>query len=62
MPEVATAGRLSSGLCVQSLSRVDAAVLLVVIALGYIFRVWSIFRQVACSIGGVTHGACFDSS
>ena len=43
----------------QSLSGVDAAVLLVAIVLEYIFRVCSVFRQVVCAVGGVTRGACF---
>ena len=41
------------------MSGVDAVVLLVAIVLEYTFRVWSVFRQVACAIGGVTHGARF---
>ena len=41
------------------MSGVDAAVLLVAIVLEYTFRVWSVFGQVACAIGGVTRGACF---
>ena len=42
----------------KSLSGVDAAVLLVAIALEYAFRVWSVFQQFACAIGGVTRGTC----
>ena len=49
-------------MCGQSFSGVDAAVLLVAIVLEYTFRVWSVFRQVACAIGGVTRGARFASS
>ena len=41
------------------LSGVDATVSLVAIVLEYTFRVWSVFGQVACAIGGVTRGACF---
>ena len=37
----------------------DEAVLLVAVVLEYTFRVWSVFRQVACAIGSVTCGACF---
>ena len=44
------------------MSGVDAAVLLVVIVLEYTLRVWSVFRQVARAIGGVTRDACFASS
>ena len=43
----------------QSLSGVDAVVLLEAFVLEYTFRVWSVFQQVACAIGGVTRGACF---
>ena len=43
----------------QSLSGVDAAVLLVAAVLEYTFRVWSVFRQVARAIGGATRGVCF---
>ena len=46
MPVVATAGCSSSRLCVDRvLSGVDAVVLLVAIALEYIFRVWSVLRK-----------------
>ena len=44
--------------CRQSLSGVDADVLLVDIALECAVRVWSVFRHVACAIGGVARGAC----
>ena len=44
-------------MCGQSLSGVDAAVLLVLIVLEYTLRVWSVFRQVASAIGGVARGA-----
>ena len=59
MPDAAIAGGSAEVVCEQSLSGVDAAVLLVVIVLEYTFRVWSVFRQVACAIGSVTRGACF---
>ena len=46
-------------MCGQSLPGVDAAVLLVAIVPEYTFREGSVFRQVTCTIGGVTRGACF---
>ena len=45
-------------MCGQSLSGVDAVVLLAAIVLEYTFRVWSVFAQVACAVGSVTRGAC----
>ena len=59
MPDAATAGGSAEAVCGQSLSGVDAVVLLVAFVLEYAFRVWSVFRQVACAMGGVTRGACF---
>ena len=59
VPDAATTGDSSPRLCGQSLSGVDAAVLLVAIVLEYTFRVGAAFRQVACAIGSVTRGACF---
>ena len=50
---------IAEAVCGQSFSGVDAAVLLVAIVPEYTFRVWSVFRQVACAVGGVTRGACF---
>ena len=44
------------------MSGIDAAILLVVILLEYTFRVWFVFRRIACTIGGVTRGARFASS
>ena len=58
MPDAATARGSAEAVCGQSLFGVDA-VLLVAIVLEYAFRVWSVFRQVACAMGGVTRGACF---
>ena len=58
VPDAATVESSSPRLCGQSLSGIDAAVLLVAIVLEYTFRVWSVFRQVARAVGGVTRGAC----
>ena len=41
----------------QSLSGIDAAVLLVAIVREYTFRMWSVFRQVACAMEGAGRGA-----
>ena len=60
MPGAATTGGSAEAVCGQSLSGVDAVVLLVAIVLECTFRGRFVFRQVACAIGGVTRGACFD--
>ena len=52
-------GFLAEDACGQSLYGIHDAVLLVAIVLEYTIRVRSVFRQVACAIGSVTHGACF---
>ena len=59
MPEAATAGSSSPGMCVYRGCPGLTLPFYVWLVLGYIFRVWSGFRQVACAIGGVTHGARF---
>ena len=56
MPDAATAGGSSPRLCVW----VDAAVLLVAIVLENALRVWSVYRHVACAIGGATRDACLE--
>ena len=48
---------IAEAVCGQSMSGVDAAVLRVAVFLEYTSRVWLVFRQVACAIGGVTRGA-----
>ena len=50
---------VAEAVCGKSLFEVDAAVLLVAIVLEYPFRVWSVFRQVACAIRGMTRSAWF---
>ena len=41
------------------MSGADASVLRVTVELNYTIHVWSGLREVACAIGGVTHGAWF---
>ena len=46
VPDAVTTGGSVEAVCGQSLSGVDAVVLLVAIVLKYTFRVWSVFRKI----------------